>query len=289
MKNKIASFLLSLLSVLALTPAKAIDVGPADYTYMPAGTNLGLLYYQYLSSETLTIKGADVPNSSFRGNVGLLRGLSYVGFGEETLLFQFVLPFAHLPTANISGSGQSVSNGFGDLTLGVSYWPIKPSNPETGTTLGLSLFVTTPTGKYDMDDIGIGEGTWSFTPQAGLIQGLGNGFFFEAIADAAFYTDHTENGISVSRENSYQLQTMLRKQLTPTSSVAIGYSGQFGGEQKMDGVETGMKIRRDQLRLYASTFLTKDFQIQGMLARDIYVEGGFEYDLVGQIRLMKMF
>lgn len=274
---------------LAATPALAIDVGPADYTIMPSGTTLGVFYFQHLSSDTLHVAGSEVPGSKFSADVAILRGLWYTDLGGETVLWNAVLPISSISTARIGGADQPVAEGVGDLTLGLTYWPVKPSNPETGTTLGLSLFVTAPTGKYEFGSVGIGEGTWQFTPQVGLIQGLGNGFYFDGVVDVAISLDHDENGIEVSRDPSWQVQAMLRKQFTPTTSIAIGYNGHRGGAQKFDGVETGLKNHRDQIRLYGSTFLTEDFQIQGMIGRDINVKGGFEYDTVAQIRLMKVF
>ena len=100
--------------------------------------------------------------------------------------------------------------------------------------------------------------------------------------------DHTKDGVDYERAQSWQLQTMLRKQWGPTS-VTFGYSGQRGGAQKVNGVETGLKTHRDQLRLYGSHWVDQTTQIQGMYAKDINVEGGFEYDNVVQLRLVKVF
>lgn len=286
MKTRLAALMLG---CLAATPASAIDVGPGDYAIAPAGTKLGLLYFQHLRSRDFQMQGEKVPGSRFVGNVGLMRGLYYTTIASEPVVWQFVMPFSHLPTATVGGARQRVSEGTGDLTLGLTFWPIKPSNEETGTTLGLSAFVTAPTGKYKLGSVGIGEGTWTFTPQMGLIQGLGNGFFFDAAADVAFTASHTEGWTRVSRDPSLQVQAMLRKQFSPATNIAIGYSGQWGGDLHLDGVKTGQKTRRDQIRFYASTFVTKDFQIQGMIGRDIHADGGFKYDTVAQVRLLKVF
>ena len=64
------------LAALALSlaaPARAIDVGPADYTILPGGTTLGMVYWQHLSSDTLRINGNEVPDSSFEADVAILR------------------------------------------------------------------------------------------------------------------------------------------------------------------------------------------------------------------------
>ncbi len=269
-------------------PARAIDVGPADYTILPGGTTLGMVYWQHLSSDTLRLDGATVPGSSFEADVGILRTLSYFDLGETPAVFHVVAPFAGLD-ADIGGVGQRTSDGLGDLTLGLTVWPVQPDSPETGTTLGLSLFATLPTGDYDPARMGLGEGTWTITPQIGLIQGLGHGFYFDGALDVALQRDHDENGVSHERAPSWQLQAMLRKQWGPATSLAVGYSGQRGGAQSIGGIETGLKTHRDQLRIYGSHFVTPTVQVQGMYGRDLKVEGGFEYDSVAQIRVVKMF
>ncbi|ABA80631.1 transporter [Rhodobacter sphaeroides] len=279
------------LAALALSlaaPARAIDVGPADYTILPGGTTLGMVYWQHLSSDTLRLDGAEVPGSSFEANIGILRTLSYFDMGETPAVFHVVAPFAGLD-ADIGGVGQRTSDGLGDLTLGLTVWPVQPDSPETGTTLGLSLFATLPTGDYDPARMGLGEGTWTITPQIGLIQGLGHGFYFDGALDVALQRDHDEDGMNHERTPSWQLQAMLRKQWGSTTSLAVGYSGQRGGAQSIGGTETGLKTHRDQLRIYGSHFVTPTVQVQGMYGRDLKVEGGFDYDSVAQIRIVKVF
>ncbi|GAA4228043.1 hypothetical protein GGQ68_003966 [Sagittula marina] len=269
-------------------PAQAIDVGPADYTILPGGTTLGMLYWQHLSSDTLRVDGSDVPGSSFEADVAIMRSLNYFTLGDMPAAFHVVAPFASID-ADIGGFGQKTTDGLGDTTLGLTLWPVQPDTPDTGTTLGFSLFATLPTGDYDPARLGIGEGTFTITPQVGVIQGLGNGFYFDGALDVAFQQDHDENGVTHERDPSWQLQTMLRKQWGPGTSMTIGYSGQRGGDQSVGGVKTGLKTHRDQVRLYGTHFLNPTTQIQGMIGKDFNVEGGFEYDSVTQIRLVKVF
>jgi Protein involved in meta-pathway of phenol degradation len=289
MKRHLISAALGAGVALTGLPAHAIDVAPGDYAMMPAGTDIGLLYLQHSEATKLNYGGVDVPASEVTANVAVLRGLHYTEIAGEPVMFQAVLPFGDFSTAQIGGTDMPTSEGVGDLTLGVSYWPVKPSNPETGTTVGVTAFLSVPTGKYDIDDISFGNGAWTFTPQVALIQGLGGGAYLDAVADVAFSFDHTENGVEVSRDPAAQVQVAFRKQFGPTASMSIGYSGQFGGEIDYDGVYGGLKTRRDQIRLYANTFLSQTVQVQGMLAKDLHVEDGFKNDVVAELRLMKLF
>lgn len=268
-------------------PARAIDVGPADYTILPGGTTLGMVYWQHL------VRHAAAGRCHGAGFV--LRGRRRHPAHAE--LLRLGRDPGGVPCRRAlcrsrrrhRGIGQRTSDGLGDLTLGLTVWPVQPDSPETGTTLGLSLFATLPTGDYDPARMGLGEGTWTITPQIGLIQGLGRGFYFDGALDVALQRDHDEDGVSHERAPSWQLQAMLRKQWGPATSLAVGYSGQRGGAQSIGGIETGLKTHRDQLRIYGSHFVTPTVQVQGMYGRDLKVEGGFEYDSVAQIRVVKMF
>lgn len=102
-------------------------------------------------------------------------------------------------------------------------------------------------------------------------------------------TDHDEGGVEVSRDASVQVQAYLRYQFSQATNVAFGYSGTFGGEDHIGGAYAGTKTRSDQLRAFASTFVTPTLQLSGMVATDINGEGGFKNDFVGTIRLMKLF
>jgi len=191
------------LAALALSlaaPARAIDVGPADYTILPGGTTLGMVYWQHLSSDTLRINGNEVPDSSFEADVAILRTLSYFNIGETPAVFHVVAPFAASLSADIGSASQRTTEGLGDVTLGLTVWPVQPDNPETGTTLGLSLFSTLPTGDFDAAYMGLGENTWTITPQVGIIQGLGNDYYFDGAFDVAFQADHDEHGVTYERE-----------------------------------------------------------------------------------------
>lgn len=289
MKTRCAALALSALSTLAGMPARAIDVAPGDYAIAPSGTTIGLLYFQHQSADKFELNGGNVPDSELDANAMVLRGLYYSEAFGMPALYQAVLPVVGFPTARIGGIDQSTSEGVGDLTLGFSVWPVQPDNPDTGTTLGFTLFLTAPTGNYDIDDVSVGTGAWTLTPQVGLIQGLGNGFFIDAVADAAFSFDHDEDGATVSREPAYQVQAALRKQVSPTTSVSFGLSSQWGGKVEVGGVDTGLRTRRDQLRLYANSFVTPTLQLQGMLAKDIHAEGGFEEGNMVELRLLKLF
>lgn len=272
-------------------PAAAIDIMPGDYTVLPAGTNALLLYGQYSTSSELDIEGVgEIPESDFDLGLGIARYLHYNQIGGIPVAAQAFIPFGGISEARIGGVDALTDDGIGDLTVGFTAWPVSSADPE-GTTVGVTAYLTMPTGAYreEPGSINLGSGTWTVTPQIGVIQGLGKGFFFDGAVDVAIRADHEENGLEFSREASLQLQAYLRYQFSAATSVSFGYSGIFGGEDKINGVATGTQTRTNQLRLFGSTFVTPTVQLHGMIGTDIDTDGGFKNDFVGMLRLMKLF
>ena len=60
--------------------AHAVAVDPGDYTYLPPGTGLALLYYQHASGKSLYSGGHKVSgNADLDVDVGIARGVKYQG------------------------------------------------------------------------------------------------------------------------------------------------------------------------------------------------------------------
>lgn len=275
----------------AAPPALAFDFAPGDYVPLPAGATFFAGYLQVATSDTFRLDGVGkIPKSRLDTVVGIARLVHYAEIAGRPAAIQVIAPFGNISTAEIGGADLPVADGMGDVTLGAVYWPMAAAPDDVhGTTLGLTLYVTLPTGSYDIDKVSLGSGATTFTPQIGLVQGLGPRLFLDAGVDAAFALDHTEDGVEVSRDPSYNLQAYLRFQPNPATNLSIGYSGVWGGEIDVDGAYSGQKTRFDQIRLFANTMLTPTLQIQGMIGSDFDVVGGFKQSPIAQIRFVKIF
>lgn len=273
--------------------AKAIDIMPGDYNVLPSGTNAFLLYGQYSTARNLRVDlpgVGKVPDSELGVALGIARYLHYSDIAGVPVAVQAFLPFGGFTQARIGGQGQRKEGGIGDLTAGLTVWPVNTTGPYS-TTIGVTAYVTAPTGNYSArpGTVSIGSGTWSVMPQIGLIQGLGGSFFLDVAADVNIRDDHRELGQKISRDPSTQFQAYLRYQISAASSLSFGYSGLFGGKDSVGSSYVGTKTRSDQLRVFASTMLTPTLQIQGMIGTDIYAQTGFKQDVVGTLRLLKLF
>lgn len=270
--------------------AWAIDVEPGDYTPLPAGTNAILGYYQSLSSDTFSIDGNEIPASELSADVGILRYLRYFDANGLPMGFQAILPMGTFNDAQAGGAGLDTEDGLGDLTVGVSAWPMAAAPDDlTGTTLGVTLYASFPVGEYAPGGANLGNGGVTITPQVGLIQGLGKGFFLDASYDVTFTQDFDADGLDVSIAPLHQAQAWMRYQFSPATYAAMGYSGLRGGDVKVEDVDTGLKTNRDEVRFAIGHFINQTTQISGRVGYDVAAEDGFKSDPVIQLRLMKLF
>lgn len=271
--------------------ASALDIMPGDYLPAPAGTNVIMGYGSYGTASSLRVDGVGkIADSKLSTLTGTARFIHFDEVAGMPVAVQALVPNGMFTDARIGGIHQRRENGLVDTTVAVVAWPINTTGPY-GTALGIAAFVTMPTGAYSprANTVSMGNGTWAFTPEIGIVQGLGGKLFFEAAIDTQIRADHTELGQRLSRGPSTQLQALFRYQFTEATSFSVGYSSTYGGRTTADGVPTGNKARSDQVRVFASTMLTPTLQLQGMIGRDVYAAGGFKQDFNGQIRLTKVF
>ena len=269
--------------------AMALDLSPNDYVHLPDGTFVLVNYFNYVEGDTFRDKdGNKIPGSKDRLAFGIER---LVYYGETDSGFEWamqaVMPYGSI-NARIGGVDADTENGTSDLTLGTAFWAMS-SNEPTGTTLGSSTYLILPVGQYDPLKPSMGAGAVGIVEQIGLQQGLGNGFVLDLAGDIHYRFDHTDNGIEVSQKPIYQIQAFLRYNINEAASISFGYSGLFGGKQTYNGFDTGLSTREDQFRLYATTFVSPTIQLQGMVGTDVYAKGGFQQDLVTQLRIVKLF
>lgn len=280
---------ISLTLVLASKYAAAFDLTPGDYVHLPEGTLAWVHYAIYATGSQFKDKdGNKIADSSDRLVLGIERAVYYDHTNGVDWAVQAVLPFGKISDAKIGGYDLSRNSGIGDLTLGGAVWAMHSTEP-TGTTLGFTSFITLPTGAYHPLEASLGSGAVTLTQQIGFSQGLGRGFRLDTSADVNFRFDHTNDGIKVSHDSSYQAQLYLGYNFTPATALSFGYSGTFGGKTTLNGIDSGTRTREDQLRIFASTFLAPTVQIQGMVGTDLDVRGGFQQDLVFQLRIATLF
>lgn len=282
---------LTLTSLLTSLSSMAVEVAPGDYEQYPAGATIGALYYQYATTDALYSKGHKASSDfELTSNVGILRLLHVYQLTDRiTIDPQFLLPFGH-----INGRGDAAAldstTGIGDLILTA---PIKYRLNEARDTLSATAYLYVPTGTYDHDDaLNFGERRWKVDVQAAYIKHFTEKWAVDLVGDTIWYGDNDDYGsASVRREQdvSYGAQLMVRYMPDATSSLAVGFGHNWGGENRIAGVDQDDRQDTTNARFTATKFFTPRDQLQLQLGRDLRVENGTREDFRLNLRYAHVF
>lgn len=281
----------ALCGVLATTPALAIDIDAGDYAALPAGTNLGLVYYQYAQRNALYSRDKRVPvDAGLDSQVGILRGVHYLRIGGYTVDPQFLLPFGQLKASN-GTSALGEASGVGDLILAATVWLV--NQPEANTYFGITPFLTLPSGQFDRNKaLNLGEKRSKLTLQAGYITGLSPSLTLDLAADVTLYgrnNDFGPGGQTLKQDPSYQAQLHLRYHVNPALDLRAGISKTVTGESTVNGLERDDRGSTTKLYVGAAYFLRPSTQLLASLGRDVSVREGFEENRRLNLRLLQVF
>jgi hypothetical protein len=281
---------LGLAVMLCATPARAVDVDAGDYTALPAGTNLGLLYYQHAQRNKVYSGGNAAPgNNKLDSDIGILRGVHFMEIGGLIVDPQFLLPFGKLKAkGDLSALGSN--SGLADLLLAATVWFNKPGSKEN---FGITPFVWVPIGQYDRNDpLSLGEHRWKFALQAGWIKPLSDALTLDVAADVTLYGKNDDFGPlsqTLKQKAQFQLQGWLRYHLSPAADLRLGLSQTTGGETKVDGVSQDDRTSSSKFAIGGAYFVAPKTQLLATYGRDIKVREGFKENNRLNLRLLQIF
>lgn len=278
-------------ALLPLTPAWAIDVEAGDYTPAPAGTTLGLLYYTHTNADSLYVNGQRQSlEAGLTTDVGMARLIHFMKLGDYIVDPQVLLPFGRLKGKDDSASLGSTS-GTADAILAATIWLV--NKPDTGEYFGLTPFVYAPTGSYDRNRaLNLGEDRWKFAMQGGYIRRLGAGWTLDVIGDVMFYgpnSDANASGQTLKQDPSFQVQTMLRYNITQALDLRAGISGFFRGRTRLDSTTQDDRGRTWRASVGAAYMATPRTQLLATYARDLSVYNGFKENNRILLRVLQAF
>jgi len=294
---RLPSPLVGALAVLALggvPSAAAQTMEPMSYSNAPIGLNFLIAGYSHqwghvLADPSLPVR--DVEASVDAGNLAYSRIIDVLGQSGSLAM---VVPYAWLSASGeVFEQARSTSRtGLADTSMRLSvnlYGAPALSLQEFAkyqqdTIVGVSLFVTAPTGQYDPNRlINIGTNRWSFKPELGVSKALG-AWTLEAAAGVTFYTDNDAfAGDGVRRQDPlYSVQGHAIYNFNPRLWAALDGTYYTGGRTTVNGV-IGDDLQRNSrwggtlaysinrlnsLKLYYSSGLAArtgtDFQIVGL-------------------------
>jgi len=276
---------------MASPPAYAVDVDAGDYTALPDGTNLAILYYQHASRDALYVDGDKAPiDAGLDSDVGILRGVHYMDVGGYIVDPQFLLPFGRLEGQDdLSALGDA--DGLGDLILAATVWVV--NDPARKTYFGITPFLFLPTGNYDNNDgLSLGENRWKFALQAGYITEIAPKVLVDLVADVTFYGDNDDFGpgsATLEQDPSFQFQGFLRYQMSDAWDLRAGLSHVTGGKTQINGVSQDDRLETTKMTLGTAVFVTPSVQFIANYGRDLNVRSGLREDNRFNFRLLKAF
>ena len=267
--GKLAAALVLAAGALQLAPAAqsaGISADPGDYTALPPGTNLGLLYVQRFKANDVYSDGNKVVNNlGLTLDVVLARYVHYFSLGGMTAEWQVIAPFGR---QKIDLASQKLS-GTGNLILGAGIYPI--ADLKANHHLGFTAFITPPTGSHREDGFALSPNRYAYNLQTGYIRGLTPELVVDANAQVEFYGDDRRSG---SEKKPYaQLDGTVRYYVTPATYLAGTARFGFNGEEKLNGQKLGSEKRISAL-LGVGSFLTPQLQLLVQYRQDFGVEDG---------------
>ncbi len=274
------------------TQAAEIATDPGDYTPLPAGVNLAILYGQYATRDTVYSDGNKVPvEAGLDTTIGLARFVHYMDIGGIIVDPQIIVPFGKVELEEPFGPLQPTSeSGVGDPIIGATAWV--HNNPEDQQWVGLSAFVSVPVGQYDENKgpVNIGENRWKGIFQAAYVKHLSNNVVLDLIAEYSVYGDNDDFlGFEREQDDAQSLQGHLRYLLSKQSHVALSYYHSFGGETSVGGQDQDDGVNTNRWLATYATFVDPTVQLQIQAGQDISVENGFEEDARVNLRVLKVF
>lgn len=175
---------------------------PRTYTNSPVGTNQVELFYGYARSNTSIDPSLIVEGAKFSVNEGIVDYTRSFALWRRMAWVEPSLPIAGL-AGSIGGTNVSGSvTGAGDLACqfgmllkgGPALSPSEFENYKLTTSVGASVTITAPTGRYDPNKLlNLGTDRWSFKPEFGLSRPFGREqkWALDAYVNSYFFTDNT--------------------------------------------------------------------------------------------------
>ncbi len=276
--------------MVAAAPAHAIDVDAGDYTALPAGTNLGLVYYQHAERDRVYANGNQVAGGNLASDVGILRFVHFMNIGGYTVDPQILLPFGSLrASGDLSALGSG--SGVADPILAATVW--LQNDPQKKQYFGITPFIFVPVGSYNKDKaLNLGENRWKFVLQAGYITPLTDKFTLDLVGDVTFFGNNNKYGpteATLKQDAQVQTQAWLRYNVTDTFDVRAGVSRVFGGETKVNGVAQDNSPNTSKFSFGFAWFPAPTVQVLGTYGRDISVHNGPMESNRFNLRVLKVF
>jgi Putative MetA-pathway of phenol degradation len=284
---------LAALALVGAHGASAQQLEPRAYAPNPVGVNIVGLPFTYQSGNVVT--DPSLPVRDVEAKVSALTGFydrTFSFFGRSASLL-VALPYVW---ASVTGEVQEqerkvTRSGQGDLQLrfatnilgGPALTPQEFAHTAHETTLGASLVVSMPTGKYDGTKlINIGTNRFAFKPELGLVHPVGK-WTFELYAGAWFFTANDDffGGRRRTQDPMLVLQGHVIYTFLPGLWLAVDGTWYSGGQTTVNGAFDDDRQQNTRIGATLAVPLGRGHVLKAAWARGATVRIGQDFTTYG--------
>lgn len=259
---------LGLSGVLCQVHAAGISSDPGDYIGAPAGTQLALLYTQYLWADDFYKQGKKIgDDADFRAEIAMLRYVNFMQIGDWIVDPQIIVPIARQ-----SMNGTETLIGVGDIILGGIAWPYR--NDQDERYFGFGGFITVPVGSHEDQGFAVSNDRYQYNIQAGYYHNLNQKISLEGVVQAEFYD---EQGYSqLEKDTFFQTDLSGIYKVNDKSNLALTWRYSDGGKEQISGLTTLEDEQRHTMIVSWSNQILPNTQLLLQWKQDLDVKNGLE-------------
>lgn len=281
----------ALSGISATTSAAQVATDPGDYSPLPAGLDLGILYLQSFEHDDYYIDGDKLANGpTLSADIGLLRWVHFIDVGGFIVDPQIIVPFGQL---ELNAGGQKVSaSGVGDPIVGGTIWLY--NNIDTKQAFGVTGLISLPWGRYETakGPVNIGENRTKLITQAAYVTPITEHLSLHVIGEYTFFGDNDDfgaNGVTRAQDDQYGFQIHTNYHVSDITTLSFTYYHDFGGETKVNDVKQNDELDNNRWQLGVQHFIQPDVQLQIQYGQSIDVKNGFYENNRLNFRVVKVF
>ena len=273
--------------------AQAQQLEPRAYSPSPVGANFLGIGYAYSSGGAAFDPSVPITNVEARVySVFPYYSRTFGLFGRQASATA-TIPYAW---GNVHGDVQDVARSAGrsgladpglrfgvNLMGGPALTPLEFFRHKPETTLGTSLTVIAPFGQYDPSKlVNIGSNRWSFKPELGFSQPIGD-WFFEFYAGVWLFTANDNYfGGHVKRQDPLPtFQTHIVYNVQSRMWAAFDFTYYTGGSTTVDGQHQNDRQDNTRVGLTFAVPVTLHQSLKLTWSRGVSTRIGSAFDTIG--------
>lgn len=289
---------LRILAILLVTSVAATsssqELEPRAFSYAPTGFHFVAIGYGFSTGDLVFDPSLPVENADAEVHVAAIGYVTTFELFGSTGKLRVALPWA-------DGRAQGLVNGVpaerlvsgpGDAKLGLSWLflgaPARTLSEfmaaeRSPTVAGLSVTVGVPVGEYDEERvINIGTNRFSAKTEVGISHALRR-WTFEGSAAVAVFADNRDwlGSSTRTQDPIYSAQAHAVRDFKPRLWLAFDATYYWGGQARVDGVDSGVELANSRLGLTLSLPVAATQSVKISVSSGVATRTGTDFDAYG--------